>query len=143
MNNERWQSVSKQELNYGLSGCELTYLGQGRIRKLATDAEYSERLMRQAEKQLRFKQKTGLKLQTPLIYDIGRTELSYFDMEYIPGADFNSFFQTAGIKEIENFLKIIFEFLDAQLKNSTESNLNHYILQIIFSVDQSVVYNHL
>ena len=93
----------------GHSGCDIK-IKKGRVIKIASDRKYSERLLLQHDKQLKFKNKY---LSTPAIYDKGTDENScfWFEMEMIPFKTFDNFMLMSDKKTLDNVAKKVVYFI--------------------------------
>ena len=82
------------------------------IRKVAQDPRGSDRLRRQAAKQLQFAEEMAGVIRTPRILDEGEIDGHYyFDMEFIRGADGASFLRRASYSQVADFSRRLCEYL--------------------------------
>jgi thiamine kinase-like enzyme len=96
----------------GLSGCRIELVSPSIIRKVSANKEYNARLLLQIKKQQTFKELNFNKILTPTILSYNTEDLFYFDMQYIPAANFNSFFKFCSPKKINFFIECLEEYLD-------------------------------
>jgi thiamine kinase-like enzyme len=112
----------------GLSGCRIELVSPSIIRKVSANKEYNARLLLQIEKQQTFKELNFNKILTPSILFTNTEDLVYFDMEYIPAANFNSFFKFCSPKKINIFIECLEEFLD-RIFVDTKSYVNTELIE--------------
>jgi aminoglycoside phosphotransferase (APT) family kinase protein len=108
-------AVAVQRLS-GLSGAEVLLATRDNrhwfIRKAAQDPRGSDRLRRQAAKQLQFAEHLPGVVRTPRILDEGEIEgRYYFDMEFIRGADGASFLRRASYSQVADFSRRLCDYL--------------------------------
>lgn len=109
----------------GRSGCSLKVFqsdgGQILVRKISALSSYNHRLLKQLEKQQKFKQFNFLDcLDSPEIISQGKTTdgLNYFDMEYITGEKFSTFLCSAKVLKIKEIIKYLINYLEENFKSS-------------------------
>ena len=89
----------------GLSGCLIQALDHNTIRKSSSE-EYSERLIKQANKQRYFSNCNLTTIDVPKVFEMGD---DYFDMEYIPAETFDLFFETCNTNQVNFILNSLYE----------------------------------
>ena len=94
------------KLNTGLSGCKLELIN-GLLRKHSASTDYNSRLISQAEKQIVFSKRIYKNIETPKVHDI---EVSYFDMDYVSGQNFEEFFSIASVNDVEFIVSTLFDY---------------------------------
>lgn len=92
----------------GLSGCLIQALDHNTIRKSSSE-EYSERLIKQANKQRYFSNCNLTTIDVPKVFEMGD---DYFDMEYIPAETFDLFFETCNTNQVNFILNSLYEYFD-------------------------------
>lgn len=102
----------------GHSGCKVELLQDDEtqfVRKISKDASYNVRLETQMKLQKGFMRNIG----SPKVYRSGhKGDLFFFDMEYIPGANFASSLEDIDYPTINNLLCIIFSELFSRSSDS-------------------------
>ena len=114
------------KLNTGLSGCKLELIN-GLLRKHSASADYNSRLISQADKQIVFSKRIYKNIETPKVHDI---EVSYFDMDYVSGQNFEEFFSIASVNDVEFIVSTLFDYFDTLISVS----YTHLTLPTIYSV---------
>ena len=104
----------------GNSGCKIEVL-QGKasavVRKHSSGADYNSRLAVQATKQARLLSAlSSSDFIAPKVLSIGE---DYFDMDFFHGKDMISHFSSCGKDSIVNFCKIILDFINVEIQNSS------------------------
>ncbi len=97
------------KLNTGLSGCSLELINDRVLRKYSPTTDYNSRLLSQADKQVVFGNRIYKNIDAPKVYDI---QENYFDMEYIAGKNFDEFFSTASVNDVEFVVSTLFDYFD-------------------------------
>ena len=120
------------KLNTGLSGCKLELIN-GLLRKHSASAEYNSRLISQAEKQIVFSKRIYKNIETPKVHDI---EVFYFDMDYVSGQNFEEFFSTASVNDVEFVLLTLFDYFDTLISTARNFNATNKILSKIDSLKE-------
>jgi len=115
------------KLNTGLSGCKLELIN-GLLRKHSASAEYNSRLMSQAEKQIVFSKRIYKNIETPKVHDI---EVFYFDMDYVSGQNFEEFFSSASVNDVEFVLSTLFDYFDTLISTARNFDATNKILSKI------------
>ncbi|BFM39383.1 phosphotransferase [Synechocystis sp. LKSZ1] len=112
----------------GRSGCNITIIQDREkflVRKVSSSFSYNARLVKQARKQNEFKQLNSLVFfDSPKIFSQGITheELNYFDMEYIAAEKFSSFLCRISVKQIQQIVKHIINYLDCLFESAQPTN---------------------
>ncbi len=116
----------------GHSGCSVDIVCDNSelfVVKKTTDATYSERLMAQAKKQIKAKERCSDVFQVPQIYNVeSSSDYTSITMEYIYSKCYVDFFETSGVKEIEHFTNSIIKYIEFELLNSTEILISKSII---------------
>ena len=120
------------KLNTGLSGCKLELIN-GLLRKHSASAEYNSRLISQAEKQIVFSKRIYKNIETPKVHDI---EVFYFDMDYVSGQNFEEFFSSASVNDVEFVLLTLFDYFDTLISTARNFNATNKILSKIDSLKE-------
>ena len=107
-----------KDVKVGLSGCLLEIHSEKIIRKTAPNSIYGDRLRKQAEKQIYFYNLESLRIRTPEVINFNSDSVFGFDMEYVNGADFFTYFQSISYQGIDSALTALFDFLDYSIKNA-------------------------
>ena len=115
------------KLNTGLSGCKLK-LVDGLLRKYSPYAEYDSRLIAQAEKQIVFSKRIYKNIETPKVHEM---EVYWFDMDYVSGQNFEEFFSTASINDVEFVVLTLFEYFDTLISTARNFDASNKILKKI------------
>lgn len=92
---------TKTDIKIGLSGCKLQLIDNSTIKKISSKSSFNKRLHKQIEKQLAFSNNSYPYIYTPKIYNTGK---NYFDMEYIPGESYNTFFTKCSKDDLDRIL---------------------------------------
>jgi len=92
---------TKTDIKIGLSGCKLELINNSTIKKTSSKKSFNKRLHKQIEKQLAFSNNVYPYIYTPKIYNVGK---NYFDMEYIPGESYNTFFNKCSKDDLDRIL---------------------------------------
>ncbi len=120
------------KLNTGLSGCKLELIN-GLLRKHSASAEYNSRLISQAEKQIVFSKRIYKNIETPKVHDI---EVFYFDMDYVSGQNFEEFFSSASVNDVEFVVSTLFDYFDTLISTARNFNATNKILSKIDSLKE-------
>ena len=120
------------KLNTGLSGCKLELIN-GLLRKHSASAEYNSRLISQAEKQIVFSKRIYKNIETPKVHDI---EVFYFDMDYVSGQNFEEFFSSASVNDVEFVVSTLFDYFDTLILTARSLNVTNKILSKIDSLKE-------
>ena len=106
----------------GHSGCDIK-IKKGRVVKIASDRKYSERLILQHDKQLKFKNEC---ISTPTIYDKGTDDNScfWFEMEMIPFKTFDNFMLMSDKKMLDIVAKKVVYFIKNNISGIKKVNRN-------------------
>lgn len=115
----------------GFSGCTIELLNSASsiIRKSTTDPQYIPRLLKQANKQRGFPLNPESPIIIPEILGTYCNSLScYIDMEYFPSLDFIERFQCATVSEINNTLKVLFDFIEFNIRYTVKENIPGKVL---------------
>ena len=102
----------------GLSGCKLEIVSDRIIRKYSSNKNYNNRLLIQIDKQNFFSKNIFTNIDTPKIIKKYKNDLVYFDMEYIMGCDYYSYFSSASPKQIKKIFLFFDEYFEFSIKNS-------------------------
>ena len=116
----------------GHSGCKILLMQNENIfvRKISSNREYNNRLMKQINKQKQFKNNI---LKTPEIFNHGTFDnLYYCDMEYIQGVSLNDYIKRENIKNIKSKFDQIFDFIESN--NELYENIETEIEEKIHSL---------
>ena len=124
------------KLNTGLSGCKLELIN-GLLRKHSASAEYNSRLISQAEKQIVFSKRIYKNIETPKVHDI---EVFYFDMDYVSGQNFEEFFSTASVNDVEFVVSTLFDYFDTLISTARNIDATKKILSKIDSLKEKTSY---
>lgn len=124
----------------GYSGCK-TLLMQSEnifVRKVSPNSTYNNRLIKQINKQKKFKNNI---LKTPKVFDHGTLgNLYYCDMEYIQGVSLNDYVKRENIKNIKSKFEKIFDFIENN--NSLDENIEEFIINKIKSLQIGSEFNY-
>ena len=120
------------KLNTGLSGCKLELIN-GLLRKHSASAEYNSRLISQAEKQIVFSKRIYKNIETPKVHDI---EVFYFDMDYVSGQNFEEFFSSASVNDVEFVISTLFDYFDTLISTARNFDATNKILSKIDSLKE-------
>ncbi len=105
----------------GHSGCKLE-LVKDRVRKIASNKNYSDRLFLQYKKQLKFKNKN---ISVPKIYDSGKdNDCFWFEMQMIPFKTFDDFMLRSDKKILDNVVKKVLSFIKDNITGVKVVNRN-------------------
>ena len=124
------------KLNTGLSGCKLELIN-GLLRKHSASADYNSRLISQADKQIVFSKRIYKNIETPKVHDI---EVSYFDMDYVSGQNFEEFFSIASVNDVEFVVSTLFDYFDTLISTARNFNASNKILNKIDSLKEKTSY---
>ena len=124
------------KLNTGLSGCKLELIN-GLLRKHSASADYNSRLISQADKQIVFSKRIYKNIETPKVHDI---EVSYFDMDYVSGQNFEEFFSIASVNDVEFIVSTLFDYFDTLISTARNFNASNKILNKIDSLKEKTSY---
>lgn len=105
-------------LNGGLSGCKIELISDDILRKYSSSYEYNKRLLSQIKKQSLFSHFVLKDIQAPIVFNISKEDLYYFDMQYISGYSYDEYFLHANIDEIEYVFKSLCSYIDFLIDNS-------------------------
>ncbi|MBL1209495.1 phosphotransferase [Geminocystis sp. GBBB08] len=116
----------------GRSGCNIKIVKIKEkilVRKVSSSFGYNSRLIKQAKKQREFNQLNSLVFfDSPKIFSQGTTEeeLNYFDMEYIAAEKFSSFLCRITVKQIQQIVEYLINYLDSlfELAQPIDSPIN-------------------
>ena len=125
------------KLNTGLSGCKLE-LVDGLLRKHSPYAEYDSRLISQAEKQIVFSKRIYKNIEAPKVHEM---EVYWFDMDYVSGQNFEEFFSTASINDVEFVVSTLFEYFDELISTARNVDASNKILKKIDSLKEKTSYS--
>ena len=106
----------------GLSGCKLEIISDKVIRKYSSNQNYNSRLLTQINKQYFFSRNIFTNIDTPKIIQKHQNDLISFDMEYILGCDYYSYFSTASPNQITKIFLFFDEYFDFLIKNSHQDD---------------------
>ena len=120
------------KLNTGLSGCKLELIN-GLLRKHSASTDYNSRLISQAEKQIVFSKRIYKNIETPKVHDI---EVSYFDMDYVSGQNFEEFFSIASVNDVEFVVSTLFDYFDTLISTARSFDATNKILTKIDSLKE-------
>ncbi len=102
------------DLSMGLSGCSVSRLPNGNVKKSSASLAYNDRFSRQIAKQTAFSKLTFRNLCAPLVVT------SYFEngllvcnREYCSGLSYHEYLSTASHKQIDEVIAGLFEYFDA------------------------------
>ena len=124
------------KLNTGLSGCKLELIN-GLLRKHSASADYNSRLISQADKQIVFSKRIYKNIETPKVHDI---EVSYFDMDYVSGQNFEEFFSIASVNDVEFVVSTLFDYFDTLISTARNVDASNKILNKIDSLKEKTSY---
>ena len=124
------------KLNTGLSGCKLELIN-GLLRKHSASTDYNSRLISQAEKQIVFSKRIYKNIETPKVHDI---EMSYFDMDYVSGQNFEEFFSIASVNDVEFVVSTLFDYFDTLISTTRNVDASNKILKKIASLKEKTSY---
>ena len=125
------------KLNTGLSGCSLELINDRVLRKYSPTTDYNSRLLSQADKQVVFGNRIYKNIDAPKVYD---TQENYFDMEYIAGKNFDEFFSTASVNDVEFVVSTLFDYFDTLISTARNIDVTKQILNKIDSLKQKSSY---
>jgi len=121
------------KLNTGLSGCSLELINDRVLRKYSPTTDYNSRLLSQADKQVVFGNRIYKNIDAPKVYDI---QENYFDMEYIAGKNFDEFFSTASVNDVEFVVSTLFDYFDTLISTARNIDVTKQILDKIDSLKE-------
>ena len=124
------------KLNTGLSGCKLELIN-GLLRKHSASTDYNSRLISQAEKQIVFSKRIYKNIETPKVHDI---EVSYFDMDYVSGQNFEEFFSIASVNDVEFVVSTLFDYFDTLISTARNIDATKQILDKLDSLKEKSSY---
>ena len=124
------------KLNTGLSGCKLELIN-GLLRKHSASADYNSRLISQSEKQIVFSKRIYKNIETPKVHDI---EVSYFDMDYVSGQNFEEFFSIASVNDVEFVVSTLFDYFDTLISTARNVDASNKILKKIAILKEKTSY---
>ena len=124
------------KLNTGLSGCKLELIN-GLLRKHSASTDYNSRLISQAEKQIVFSKRIYKNIETPKVHDI---EVSYFDMDYVSGQNFEEFFSIASVNDVEFVVSTLFDYFDTLISTARNVDASNKILKKIAILKEKTSY---
>ena len=124
------------KLNTGLSGCKLELIN-GLLRKHSASDHYNSRLISQAEKQIVFSKRIYKNIETPKVHDI---KVSYFDMDYVSGQNFEEFFSIASVNDVEFVVSTLFDYFDTLISTARNVDVSNKILKKIESLKEKTSY---
>ena len=124
------------KLNTGLSGCKLELIN-GLLRKHSASTDYNSRLISQAEKQIVFSKRIYKNIETPKVHDI---EVSYFDMDYVSGQNFEEFFSIASVNDVEFVVSTLFDYFDTLISTARNVDVSNKILKKITNLKEKTSY---
>ena len=125
------------KLNTGLSGCSLELINDRVLRKYSPTTDYNSRLLSQADKQVVFGNRIYKNIETPKVHDI---EVSYFDMDYVSGQNFEEFFSIASVNDVEFVVSTLFDYFDTLISTARNVNASNKILKKITSLKEKTSY---
>ena len=125
------------KLNTGLSGCSLELINDRVLRKYSPTTDYNSRLLSQADKQVVFGNRIYKNIDAPKVYDI---QENYFDMEYIAGKNFDEFFSTASVNDVEFVVSTLFDYFDTLISTARNIDVTKQILNKIDSLKEKSSY---
>ena len=125
------------KLNTGLSGCSLELINDRVLRKYSPTTDYNSRLLSQADKQMVFGNRIYKNIDAPKVYD---TQENYFDMEYIAGKNFDEFFSTASVNDVEFVVSTLFDYFDTLISTARNIDVTKQILNKIDSLKEKSSY---
>ena len=125
------------KLNTGLSGCSLELINDRVLRKYSPTTDYNSRLISQADKQVVFGNRIYKNIDAPKVYDIQK---NYFDMEYIAGKNFDEFFSTASVNDVEFVVSTLFDYFDTLISTARNIDVTKQILNKIDSLKEKSSY---
>ena len=125
------------KLNTGLSGCSLELINDRVLRKYSPTTDYNSRLLSQADKQVVFGNRIYKNIDAPKVYDIQK---NYFDMEYIAGKNFDEFFSTASVNDVEFVVSTLFDYFDTLISTARNIDVTKQILNKIDSLKEKSSY---
>lgn len=101
----------------GHSGCELYLTPEGNVRKVSSSVQYNSRLIEQANKQELFKSSLGI--SSPKVLSVStKSELHYFDMEYIGAETFSKYLVNEDFSEVKIEFTRILSFIKESINDS-------------------------
>jgi hypothetical protein len=106
----------------GLSGCKLEIISDKVIRKYSSNQNYNGRLLTQIDKQYFFSRNIFTNIDTPKIIQKHQNDLISFDMEYVLGCDYYSYFSNASPNQITKIFLFFDEYFDFLIKNSHQDD---------------------
>ncbi len=130
------------KLNTGLSGCSLELINDRVLRKHSPTTDYNPRLLSQADKQVVFGSRIYKNIDAPKVCDIQKNPFlkNYFDMEYISGKNFEDFFSTASVNDIEFVVSTLFDYFDTLISTARSVDATKQILDKIDSLKEKSSY---
>lgn len=106
-------------ISRGLSGCPIVMNPSGSITKYSSSAEYNNRLLRQAEKQIEFYSKDIENIGCPCVRSIKKGEIFSFEMDYISGSNYLDFLGYASPEYIDFFADSIVKYFKEVRKSGS------------------------
>jgi RIO-like serine/threonine protein kinase len=91
----------------------------------------------QADKQVVFGNRIYKNIDAPKVYDIQK---NYFDMEYIAGKNFDEFFSTASVNDVEFVVSTLFDYFDTLISTARNIDVTKQILNKIDSLKEKSSY---
>ena len=125
------------KLNTGLSGCSLELINDRVLRKYSPTTDYNSRLLSQADKQVVFGNRIYKNIDAPKVYD---TQENYFDMEYIAGKNFDEFFSTSSVNDVEFVVSTLFDYFDTLISTARNIDVTKQILNKLDSLKEKSSY---
>ena len=125
------------KLNTGLSGCSLELINDRILRKYSPTTDYNSRLLSQADKQVVFGNRIYKNIDSPKVYNIQK---NYFDMEYIAGKNFDEFFSTASVNDVEFVVSTLFDYFDTLISTARNIDATRQILDKLDSLKEKSSY---
>jgi tRNA A-37 threonylcarbamoyl transferase component Bud32 len=115
-------------LMLGISGCNLEIVEEGVIRKYSSSLNYNERLLFQVNKQKFFSNLILKNIDVPKIYGYYSNDLYFFDMEYIPGKNYDDYLMTCNFNDINFIIESFYQYFDFLINNHRIFNAKINIL---------------
>lgn len=118
----------------GHSGCHIEIIpfnGQKEFRviKSTYDKSYTNRLYKQAKKQMAFYNINVNNIYVPKIFEITKKEdFTSFQMEFIYSLNFVDFFEKISVNRIDQFIQTIISFIDNSIDHSTNKELDTKVI---------------
>ena len=91
--------------------------------------------MSQADKQVVFGNRIYKNIDAPKVYDI---QENYFDMEYIAGKNFDEFFSTVSVNDVEFVVSTLFDYFDTLISTARNVDATKQILHKLDSLKEKV-----